>query len=214
MPSLSDVVAGTVAHASDVDQIVQLLKGTAGKGVAVALTAISDAGNWALTVQNRDPTSKAFQALKADGTVLLQVDQNGVKLSPDGNAAVANVVTTTATQTLSAKTLTSPTETGGTYNQATINGLAVPLMTATANVPAASITASVDTIEATTAGITISLPDGDRIGRMIDVINTTAGLVYLSHTANIGNPGTSTTYTVPSGASRTLIWNGTAWRIR
>lgn len=213
MPTLYDVVTGP-AKAEDINQAIQALKGTSGRGTPVALVALNDPANWSLAVKNLDSGSKALVVYKADGTVLLQVDQNGVKVSPDGTAAAANLVTTTATQTLTAKTLTSPTENGGTYNQATLNGTAVAYMTASANVASASITTSVDTIEATTAAITVTLPNGDRTGRMIDVINSSAGVVYLSHTANIGNPGTSTTYSLPAGASVTLCWNGSAWRIR
>lgn len=109
MPSFVDVLTGTVAKASDVQQIVDSLKGTAGKGIPLSPTAVNDAINFALAVKNNETgASKALIAYKADGTVLLQVDKNGVVASPDGTAAATQIATLTSTQTLTNKTLTAP----------------------------------------------------------------------------------------------------------
>jgi hypothetical protein len=117
VPSFVDVVAGASALASDVQQIVDALKGSSGKGVPISLTALNDAVNFALAVRNNDAgASKAAAFYKADGTVLLQVDKNGVSASADGVATSAPVATTTATQTLSSKTLASPAVTGDMIN--------------------------------------------------------------------------------------------------
>jgi hypothetical protein len=117
MPSLTDVIAGAGALASDVQQLIDAWKGTAGKGVPASLTAVNDAIAWALAVRNNDPgAGKTAIFYKYDGTVLLQADKNGVAASADGVATTAPVATTTATQTLSGKTLASPTITGDMIN--------------------------------------------------------------------------------------------------
>jgi hypothetical protein len=113
MPSLTDVVAGAAALASDVQQIIDALKGTPGKGVPISLTSVNDGVNWTLAVRNNDPVAgKTAIFYKYDGSVLLQADKNGVVASADGVATSAPVVTTTATQTMSNKTLASPGVTG------------------------------------------------------------------------------------------------------
>jgi len=108
MPSFTDVISGVGAFAQDVQQIIDALKGTAGKGVPLSPTAVNDASNFALAVRNNDAgASKALIAYKADGSVLLQVDKNGVVASPDGAVAAGTLVTTASTQTLTNKTLDS-----------------------------------------------------------------------------------------------------------
>jgi hypothetical protein len=81
MPTLNDVLAGSLQQSVQVQQVIDLLKGTPNKGVPVALTAINDQNNYALTVQNQDPVnSRALSVLKSDGTVLITADINGVTL--------------------------------------------------------------------------------------------------------------------------------------
>src|SRR5207244_5913028 len=105
MPSFNDVVSGASALASDVNQIIQALKGTVGQGIPISITAVNDAINFALAVKNNDTgASKTAVFYKADGTVLLQVDKNGVIASPDGVAGASAVVTPTSAQALTNKT--------------------------------------------------------------------------------------------------------------
>jgi hypothetical protein len=81
VPTLNDVLAGSLAQAVQVQQIIDALKGTPNKGVPVALVSLNDANNYALTVQNDDPTnSRALSVLKSDGTALITADVNGVTL--------------------------------------------------------------------------------------------------------------------------------------
>jgi len=95
-------------QAAHLTQILDAWTGATGKGVPLTATAINDPINFAVAVRNLDATnSRALQALKADGTVLFQVDAGGVKLSFDGSTA-GIPVTTTSTQTLTNKTLTAP----------------------------------------------------------------------------------------------------------
>lgn len=86
MPTLNDVLGGSLAQAVQVQQIIDALKGTPNKGVPVALVSLNDANNYALTVQNDDPTnSRALSVLKADGTVLITADATGVTLGAPVN---------------------------------------------------------------------------------------------------------------------------------
>ena len=81
MPTLNDVLAGSLQQSVQVQQIIDALKGTPNKGVPVALVSLNDQSNYALTVQNDDPTnSRALSILKADGTPFLTCDINGVSL--------------------------------------------------------------------------------------------------------------------------------------
>src|SRR5262252_179135 len=81
MPTLNDVIAGSLQQSVQVQQVIDLLKGTPNKGVPVALTALNDPTNYSLTVQNTDPlNSRALSVLKSDGTPLITADVNGVQL--------------------------------------------------------------------------------------------------------------------------------------
>lgn len=105
MPSFNDVTAGSSADSSCVQQIIDALKGTIGKGVPLSITAVNDAANWAVDVQNDDSiNSRALRVMRANGTVLLQVDANGVQLSSTGGAP-ATAVNINDAQTLTNKTL-------------------------------------------------------------------------------------------------------------
>lgn len=82
VPSFNDVVAGSSADSSCVQQIIDALKGTAGQGVPISITAVNDAANWALDVQNDEAVnSRAFRVSNAAGGALIQADVNGVTLN-------------------------------------------------------------------------------------------------------------------------------------
>jgi hypothetical protein len=92
VPTLNDVLAGSLAQAVQVQQIIDALKGTPNKGVPVALVSLNDPSNYALTVQNDDPTnSRALSVLKADGTTLISADANGVTLGSPVNLPVGSI---------------------------------------------------------------------------------------------------------------------------
>lgn len=115
MASFNDVTAGSSADSSCVQQIIDALKGSAGKGVPISITAVSDAANWALDVQNDETVnSRAFRASRANGTVLIQADVNGVQVSATGGAP-ATVVTINDAQTLSNKTISSTSGAGNSF---------------------------------------------------------------------------------------------------
>lgn len=108
MASFNDVIAGSSADSSCIQQVVDALKGTAGKGVPISITAVNDSVNWAVDVQNDEAVnSRTFRASRANGTVLIQADVNGVQVSSTGGAP-ATVVNISDAQTLTNKTLTSP----------------------------------------------------------------------------------------------------------
>lgn len=102
------MIAGSSADSSCIQQIIDALKGSVGKGVPISITAVNDSGNWAVDVQNDEAVnSRAFRASRANGTVLIQADVNGVQVSSTGGAP-ATVVNISDAQTLTNKTLTSP----------------------------------------------------------------------------------------------------------
>ena len=76
----------TPAEASDVQQVIDALSGARNTPIAVT---VNDPLAYAATLKNTDPGSRDLILYAADGTtVLLQVDSAGVKVSPDGTAAV------------------------------------------------------------------------------------------------------------------------------
>jgi hypothetical protein len=101
MVSFTPVHPADAMHASQVQQIIDALEGTPGAGVPLSPTQVSDATNYALAVENIEPTnSRALNVTKADGTNLVRADINGVNLgsatSPvavNGNATFNGTVT-------------------------------------------------------------------------------------------------------------------------
>jgi hypothetical protein len=97
MPSFVRVNPGDPMQAAQLNQVIDALTGAVGKGVPLAPTAVNDATNYALTIQNDDATnSRALLVQKQDGTTLIQADVNGVVLAlANGsvhNAALASDV--------------------------------------------------------------------------------------------------------------------------
>lgn len=93
MASFVDVVAGATALASHVQQIVDALKGTAGKGIPLAVTAVSDPIAYAVAIKNNDAANARGLIVYDDaGATLLQVDTSGVKASRDGTVDPAPVL--------------------------------------------------------------------------------------------------------------------------
>jgi hypothetical protein len=81
MPSFVDVHSGDPMLATNVQQVIDALKGTPARGVPLAVTAVNDAVNYAETIQNLEATnSRALNVLKSDGSVLIRADVNGVQL--------------------------------------------------------------------------------------------------------------------------------------
>jgi hypothetical protein len=94
---LTRIIAGDQMKAVNVNQIIDALDGASGAGVPISLTAVSDATNFALTVQNDEPTnSRALNVLDASGNVMIRVDAGGVTLGgplsvPDGSITSAMI---------------------------------------------------------------------------------------------------------------------------
>jgi hypothetical protein len=89
------VVPGNQIKALDLNQVITALMGTAGDGQIVALTQLNDSTNYALTVQNLDPTNqRALNVLNQAGTSLLRVDVNGVTLGSPLNLPTGFITTT------------------------------------------------------------------------------------------------------------------------
>jgi hypothetical protein len=96
--SFTDVHPGDPIIASNVQQVIDALKGTAGKGVPLSPTAVNNATNYALTVENLDATnSRALNVLKSDGSVLVRADATGVTLGSPITAPAASLPGTVLT---------------------------------------------------------------------------------------------------------------------
>lgn len=86
--------------------VIDTLTGAA--NTPVSLTGVNDPINYTLAIRNQDTAGKGLVVYAADGaTVLLQVQNSGVRASAAGGAALS-VVTTDDAQTLSNKALIAP----------------------------------------------------------------------------------------------------------
>lgn len=87
MPSFEDIPPRKTPAASvDIQQIINALSARANIPLA---TTVNDPLAYAYTLKNTDPGARGLVIFAADGTtVLLSVDATGVKVSPDGSAAV------------------------------------------------------------------------------------------------------------------------------
>lgn len=84
--SFSDVHPGDPINAVNVQQVIDALKGTVGKGIPLVVDAVNDGTRYALTLQNDDTVnSRAINVLKADGSVLIAADATGVTLGSPVN---------------------------------------------------------------------------------------------------------------------------------
>ena len=73
---------GDPIHASQIDQVINSLIGTAGAGQVLSFSALNDATHYALTVQNLDGTnSNGLQVLSSSGTPILLARGSGVSVS-------------------------------------------------------------------------------------------------------------------------------------
>jgi hypothetical protein len=95
MPSFTNINPGDLVQAFQVQQLIDALAGTPAKGVPLAPVALSDATNYALTVENLEATnSRALSVLKSDGTLLIRADINGVVLGSGTSPVTINGNTT------------------------------------------------------------------------------------------------------------------------
>lgn len=92
--ALVTISFGKRAQSSDVNQIVGLLKGTAGYGDSVALTQYSSASSYTLTVRNQNTANGyALQVLNAAGSAaLLSVNKTGTQVQSSETATPALLV--------------------------------------------------------------------------------------------------------------------------
>lgn len=72
----------------DLDQYADAFNGVGGKAQPMDLIQL-DQDRYYVVIKNLNANSKCQQIYKADGTLLFQVDGNGVKASPDGIASAA-----------------------------------------------------------------------------------------------------------------------------
>jgi hypothetical protein len=87
VPGFDDVLSGQTASAVHIQQVIEALSARRNTPLA---TTINDPLNYALTLRNTDAAARDLILYASDGTtVLLQVNAQGVRLSPDGTAAVA-----------------------------------------------------------------------------------------------------------------------------
>jgi hypothetical protein len=156
--ALSDVIDDTTMDASDVQQIIGLLKGYSGFGDRVRLISYSNASNYSLEVKNLDSGSKAVILYDSAGNVLLQANSSGVRLSPDGTNFGLTPATLSGTETLTNKTLTAPTITAPTFSRGTSTASAASLTLPT-NGPIIPITGTttITSITAQAAGKVVTL---------------------------------------------------------
>lgn len=94
MGSLTNVASGDSANSSCIQQVIDVMKGTAAAGnIPVSFTAINDTTNFALDVENLDGTNgRAFRVRDSSGTARLQVDVNGPQANPAGTG-LATILT-------------------------------------------------------------------------------------------------------------------------
>lgn len=97
--TLVTIAFGKRAQSSDVNQIVGLLKGTAGFGDNVLLTQYNSASNYTLTVRNQETTNtRAFQVQNAAGSgQLFAVSKTGTAVQSSESATYAMTVQNTDT---------------------------------------------------------------------------------------------------------------------
>src|SRR5215472_3264380 len=93
--SFSDVHPGDPIIAANVQQVIDALKGTSGKGIPLAVSAVNDSARYALTLENTEATnSRALNVLKNDGSVLIRADATGVTLGQPLNLPTGSVTST------------------------------------------------------------------------------------------------------------------------
>lgn len=206
MTSFTDVVDGETIDAADLQEVKDALKGTAGKGIPISVTAVNDAASFALDVMNLDATTgRAFRVRAANATTdLLIADKTGVRLSPDGTTdadLAGTIVTTTATQTLTNKTLTSP-----------VINMSV---TVTATTPY-TVLAADTVVVATGASPVVYLPALPTSGRQIIVKHRGTGTGTISAdggAAIIWTTAAVINFSPAVGDSHAFVGDGTYWNV-
>jgi hypothetical protein len=214
LPALDDVIAGTTAVAAQVQQLIDMWSARRNTPASLLL---NDALSYGITVRNTDATSRALIIYAADGTtVLLQVDSAGVRVSPDGTAAVAPVTDIgptagaaaegnhvhgsagySSTGSTSLEALFAATWTTQNTNYAVAAGILFVFCTAgiTVTLPAVATTNRPITVVAITGSTTVAASSGSVIGGSV---NTSTGAVM----NGVVSPGDAVTYKS----------DGTSWR--
>lgn len=99
------IANGGLILSDDINQIVDLINGASGKAQPVRLITLDDGGNYCLQLRNLNALGLALRVLNHDNTVLLSVDANGVRLSPDGVQTNLIPMTANGTDTTAGKTI-------------------------------------------------------------------------------------------------------------
>lgn len=220
MPGFDDVVAGQTAQAAHVQQVVEALSGRRNTPLA---TTINDPLNFVLTLRNSDPSARDVVMYASDGsTVLFQVDATGVKVSPNGTAAVAPLTTIGPGGSPQVAVGNHAHGAGGYSSQSvtTIETLfgATWVNTAVAYGGGGTFGANI-TYVFCTAGVTITLPAAGSTNRPITVSAITGSTTVVSAGGSVigGSVNTSTGAVmngiVSPGDAMTYKSDGSNWRV-
>jgi hypothetical protein len=83
MPATFNKSLGSTVQKTHITQIIDALDGTAGKGIPIKMTQVSDNASAALTIKNSG-TGGALVVQKSDGTTLFSVSDSGVFITGAG----------------------------------------------------------------------------------------------------------------------------------
>lgn len=216
MPSFTDIAVGkTPAESIDIQQIINALSARANIPLAVT---VNDPLAYGLTLKNTDPGSRGLIIYAADGsTVLLAIDSTGVKVSPDGTAAVSPLtsVGSGAGQVASGPHVHGVGGYAGT-GVVTLEGLYSGATVVTAiNY---TVVAAVLYVFCT-SGVTVTLPGAAVTNRPITVVAVTGTTTVVATSGAVIGGSTNTTTgavlngVVSQGDSMTYKSDGTNWRV-
>jgi hypothetical protein len=219
MPSFDDVVAGQVALASHVQQVIDAL--SARRNTPLALT-VNDPLSYAFTLKNTDASSRVVQIYAADGTtVLFQVDSAGVRVSRDGTAAVSPIVSLgpgPSPQAAAGDHVHGSAGYSGTGTITLENLYTGTWVTTAANYGAGGSFGANILYVFCTAGVTVTLPAAGSTARPITVVAISGSATVASAGGSVigGSINTSTgavmNGVVSPGDAMTYKSDGTNWR--
>lgn len=220
MPAFTDIPTGkTPAAAVDIQQVIDAL--TARRNTPLS-SLITDTINPNFTARNVDPSSRVMTLYASDGTtVLFSVDATGVKVSPDGTAAVPPLTSVgpgASPQVAAGNHVHGAggyASTGTTTLEALFAGTWI---TRSADYGAAGTFGAAIMFVFCTSGITVTLPDAATTNRPITVVAITGTTTVASAGGSVvgGSVNTSTgavmNGTVSPGDAITYKSDGTSWR--
>jgi hypothetical protein len=219
LPGFDDVVAGQTAQATHVQQVIDALSSRRNTPLA---TTINDPLNFALSLRNTDPSARDIVMYASDGsTVLFQVDSSGVKVSPNGSAAVAPL---TSVGPGAAPTVAAGDHVHGSGGYSTQATTSIEILfggtwvnTAVAYGAGGTFGANVSYVFCT-AGVTVTLPAAGATNRPITIVAITGSTTVVAAGGSVigGSVNTSTgailNGVLNQGDSMTYKSDSTNWR--